>query len=398
MKPIIEIKNISKEFKIGSKAESYLALRDVLSNPFSLKQKPKKSFFALQDVSFNVQAGESIGIIGKNGAGKSTLLKILSKITPPTSGKVVCRGRIASLLEVGTGFHPELTGRENVYMNGSVLGMRKKEIDLHFDEIVAFSGVEQFLDTPLKRYSSGMQLRLAFAVAAHLEPEIMIIDEVLAVGDAEFQKKCLGKMNEVTKSGRTVLFVSHNLSALQQLCPKSVLLGKGTVLETGMTENVISSYVNSKSETDVSTVFNVEKSVHIKKLDIVAKKGKEIYPGAPCFFDVEISNNDAAIKKLHIGIGINDKMGHRLLTLFTRYDNEALPLEVGSNKIRCSIDALPLKPNFYDLHIYAGSEFEPYDYISEGLSFEVAPYSYFKNFMPDASQGSFILPQNWSVL
>jgi len=233
MKNILEVKHLTKEFLIGGAQEKYLALRDVLSNPFKkFKQPPLVKFKALDDVSFDVASGDSVGIIGRNGAGKSTLLKILSRITPPTTGKVITRGRIASLLEVGTGFHMELTGRENIYMNGSILGMRKKEIDRHFDAIVDFSGVEKFLDTPLKRYSSGMQLRLAFAVAAHLEPEILIIDEVLAVGDAEFQKKCLGKMDEVSiNDGRTVLFVSHHMGTIAQLCKKVLLLEKGVVLK-----------------------------------------------------------------------------------------------------------------------------------------------------------------------
>ncbi|MEP7229594.1 MAG: ABC transporter ATP-binding protein [Ginsengibacter sp.] len=244
MKPILEIQHITKQFKLGAKQDGYLALRDAIANPFKKKTGNDKSFLALNDVSFNVYPGQSIGIIGKNGAGKSTLLKILSKITPPTSGKIVCRGRIASLLEVGTGFHPELSGRENIYMNGSILGMRKSEIDTHFDAIVNFSGVENFLDTPLKRYSSGMQLRLAFAVAAHLEPEILIIDEVLAVGDAEFQKKCLGKMNEISKSGRTVIFVSHDMNAIEQLCNKAVILKKGMLAEEGETQELISHYLN----------------------------------------------------------------------------------------------------------------------------------------------------------
>lgn len=244
MKPILEIQHITKQFKLGAKQDGYLALREAIANPFKKKTGNDKSFLALSDVSFNVYPGQSIGIIGKNGAGKSTLLKILSKITPPTSGKIVCRGRIASLLEVGTGFHPELSGRENIYMNGSILGMRKSEIDTHFDAIVNFSGVENFLDTPLKRYSSGMQLRLAFAVAAHLEPEILIIDEVLAVGDAEFQKKCLGKMNEISKSGRTVIFVSHDMNAIEQLCNKAVILKKGMLAEEGETQELISHYLN----------------------------------------------------------------------------------------------------------------------------------------------------------
>ncbi len=248
MKPILEIQHITKQFKLGAKQDGYLALRDAIANPFKKKTGNDKSFLALSDVSFNVYPGQSIGIIGKNGAGKSTLLKILSKITPPTSGKIVCRGRIASLLEVGTGFHPELSGRENIYMNGSILGMRKSEIDTHFDAIVNFSGVENFLDTPLKRYSSGMQLRLAFAVAAHLEPEILIIDEVLAVGDAEFQKKCLGKMNEISKSGRTVIFVSHDMNAIEQLCNKAVILKKGMLAEEGETQELISHYLNENKD------------------------------------------------------------------------------------------------------------------------------------------------------
>ncbi len=244
MKPILEIQHITKQFKLGARQDGYLALRDAIANPFKKKAGRHKTFLALNDVSFDVYPGQSISIIGKNGAGKSTLLKILSKITPPTSGKIICRGRIASLLEVGTGFHPELSGRENIYMNGSILGMRKIEIDTHFDAIVDFSGVENFLDTPLKRYSSGMQLRLAFAVAAHLEPEILIIDEVLAVGDAEFQKKCLGKMNEISKSGRTVIFVSHDMNAIEQLCNKAIILKKGTLAEQGETCTLISHYLN----------------------------------------------------------------------------------------------------------------------------------------------------------
>jgi lipopolysaccharide transport system ATP-binding protein len=229
MKPILEIQNVSKKFRINREQQPYLSMRDSITNffksPFS--RESRDDFWALRDVSFDVMPGDTIGIIGKNGAGKSTLLKVLSRITPPTSGKIISRGRIASLLEVGTGFHPELSGRENVYMNGSILGMKRTEINKNFDAIVDFAGVEKFIDTPLKHYSSGMQLRLAFAVAAFLENEILIIDEVLAVGDAEFQKKCLGKMDEVSKSGRTVLFVSHNIAILKSLCQKGVVLKQG---------------------------------------------------------------------------------------------------------------------------------------------------------------------------
>ncbi|MEO8862085.1 MAG: ABC transporter ATP-binding protein [Ginsengibacter sp.] len=248
MKPILEVQHITKQFKIGAKQERYLSLRDAIAKPFRRQDKNDTTFYALNDVSFDVYPGESVGIIGRNGAGKSTLLKILSKITPPTHGKIICRGRVASLLEVGTGFHPELSGRENIYMNGSILGMRKFEIDKHFDAIVEFSGVEKFLDTPLKRFSSGMQLRLAFSVAAFLEPEILIIDEVLAVGDAAFQKKCLGKMDEVSKSGRTVLFVSHDMNAIEQLCKRVVILEKGQKISEGATQTLISNYLSSNKD------------------------------------------------------------------------------------------------------------------------------------------------------
>ncbi len=259
MKPILEIQHLSKQFKLGGKQESYLALRDLFARPFKKNRIDNKTFFALQDVSFNVQAGESVGVIGRNGAGKSTLLKVLSKITPPTSGKVICRGRIASLLEVGTGFHPELTGRENIFMNGSVLGMRRREIYKHLDEIITFSGVEKFLDTPLKRYSSGMQLRLAFAVAAHLEPEILIIDEVLALGDAEFQKKCLGKMNEISKSGRTVIFVSHDMNSIEQLCSKAIILRDGMVAEEGDPHKLITHYLKDNRNYTFNTLELIDK-------------------------------------------------------------------------------------------------------------------------------------------
>jgi lipopolysaccharide transport system ATP-binding protein len=205
VKPILEVHHLAKKYKIRHQSGGYLSLRERMLNAFKPGNTNSEDFWAVNDVSFEVQPGESVGIIGRNGAGKSTLLKILSKITPPTKGKIITRGRIASLLEVGTGFHPELTGRENIFFNGSLLGMKRKEIEEKFDEIVDFSGVEKFLDTPLKHYSSGMQLRLAFSVAAFLEPEILIIDEVLAVGDAEFQKKCLGKMENVSKNGRTIL-------------------------------------------------------------------------------------------------------------------------------------------------------------------------------------------------
>ena len=248
--PVIHVEGLSKQYRLGRPRERYLALRDVVSDGVRRLFAPRtreaeREFFALRDVSFDVARGAKIGIVGRNGAGKSTLLKILSRISEPTTGRVELRGRVASLLEVGTGFHPELTGRENIFLNGTILGMSRAEINLKFDEIVEFAEIAQFLDTPVKRYSSGMYVRLAFAVAAHLEPEILVIDEVLAVGDAQFQAKCLGKMEDVSKSGRTVLFVSHNLSALLQLCDQGILLEGGRIEARGAIAQVAARYTQA---------------------------------------------------------------------------------------------------------------------------------------------------------
>jgi lipopolysaccharide transport system ATP-binding protein len=258
MSSVITIENLSKKYIIGhQKRERYTTLRDTLADgakrladkmrhPFAAPQNDPthEEFWALKDVSFDIQQGDRVGIIGRNGAGKSTLLKILSRITEPTSGRVSIKGRVASLLEVGTGFHPELTGRENIFLNGAILGMSKAEIKNKFDEIVAFAEVERFLDTPVKRYSSGMYVRLAFAVAAHLEPEILIVDEVLAVGDAQFQKKCLGKMQDIGQEGRTVIFVSHNMTALSALCNKAIMLDKGHLILESTPEPTIRRYLD----------------------------------------------------------------------------------------------------------------------------------------------------------
>jgi lipopolysaccharide transport system ATP-binding protein len=244
MPPALEVREVSKAYRLRHEQQTYLSFREALTGLFRRRPAETEEFFALRDVSFSVEPGAAVGIIGKNGAGKSTLLKILSRITPPTTGSIIVRGRIASLLEVGTGFHGELTGRENIYLNGSILGMQRREIRAQFDAIVDFSGAERFLDTPLKHFSSGMQLRLAFAVAAFLDPEILVVDEVLAVGDAEFQRKCMGKMEDVTRSGRTILFVSHNMSAVQTLCRKCLLLERGAVkLFSGDVAHVINTYL-----------------------------------------------------------------------------------------------------------------------------------------------------------
>jgi lipopolysaccharide transport system ATP-binding protein len=283
-KAVITVEHLSKSYILKHQnTERYTALRDVITNKakniFNSKRSNPTSeeFWALNDVSFEVKQGERIGIVGRNGAGKSTLLKILSRIITPTNGRITIDGRVASLLEVGTGFHPELSGRENIFLNGSILGMSKSEIKSKFDEIVAFSEVEKFLDTPVKRYSSGMYVRLAFAVAAHLEPEILIVDEVLAVGDAEFQKKCLGKMKEVSGEGRTVLFVSHNMAAVRNLCDKAILLNKGTVTLQGSVDEVINEYLNSKDTEGLSGIYNSpntgDSDVKLSKAEMIDSVG-----------------------------------------------------------------------------------------------------------------------------
>jgi ABC-type polysaccharide/polyol phosphate transport system ATPase subunit len=288
---VIKAENIGKSYIIGhEKRESYTALRDVIAHKArgfmnSTKQmfsggqliggNEMEEFWALKDLNFEIKQGDRVGIIGRNGAGKSTLLKVLSRITEPTTGRIQISGRVASLLEVGTGFHPELSGRENIYLNGAILGMSRAEIKSKFDEIVDFSGVEKFLDTPVKRYSSGMYVRLAFSVAAHLEPEILVVDEVLAVGDAEFQKKCLGKMEDVsTKEGRTVLFVSHNIGLISALCNYSILLDKGSIANLGETNNVINSYYKHiKNNTNDLLIIKASFSNNLKTWE----KGSILY-------------------------------------------------------------------------------------------------------------------------
>jgi len=304
---VIRVENLGKKYIIGhQKQERYTALRDVITNkvksissllnPQAKNENPAfEEFWALKDVSFDIKQGDRVGIIGRNGAGKSTLLKILSRITEPTKGSIKIKGRVASLLEVGTGFHPELTGRENIFLNGAILGMGKEEIKRKFDEIVAFAEVEKFLDTPVKRYSSGMYVRLAFAVAAHLEPEILIVDEVLAVGDAQFQKKCLGKMEEVGKEGRTVVFVSHNLGSIKALCDVGIVLHHGQIVHSGSIVEAVNVYNNKKGES-ISKVFI-----------------SDIQNDQPCIKKVEVSQSggDSENIQMHLPINIYCEFEHK---------------------------------------------------------------------------------------
>lgn len=320
---IIKVEGLSKKYILNKLAaeKSDLLVKNVLSSLRGLSQKKQtEEFYALKDVSFEIKQGDRIGIIGRNGAGKSTLLKILSRITPPTSGRIEYTGRMASLLEVGTGFHPDLSGRENIYLNGSILGMPKHEIDRKFDEIVAFAEVEKFLDTPVKRYSSGMYVRLAFAVAAHLDSDILIVDEVLAVGDAAFQKKCLGKMEDASQnSGKTILFVSHNMGQISTLCNKGILLNKGKVEREGNLQEIISQYFNSGSSEEV-TCFKYDtasdKEYYIKQIRILNNKKEECKNFAhneSISLEIEVHQN-TKLNDVLIGIHFYDMYDKRIFT------------------------------------------------------------------------------------
>lgn len=397
---MISVENLGKCYQINHQQErGYTALRDVLAGKvkrlFSKNGLPNttEEFWALRDVSFEIKQGEAVGIIGRNGAGKSTLLKLLSRITEPTRGRITLNGRVASLLEVGTGFHPELTGRENIFLNGAILGMSRREIKSKFDEIVDFSGVEKFLDTPVKRYSSGMYVRLAFAVAAHLEPEILVVDEVLAVGDAEFQKKCLGKMEDVSKGGRTVLFVSHNMAFMRQLCSKLIYLEKGALVGFDKSDAMITKYLDSGSSQ--YGFPESDKLVYFSGFNAYSKSSSNIYPEGDCCFEFILNVTSKEPVKVHIAFGINDKYGYRLTTPYTRNNDDSITLNSGTNTVVCEIAKMMLKPDVYQVHLYVGSEYEAIDYINQGVSFEVAPHAFYKAFMPDDSHGQILVNQKW---
>ena len=382
MKPILEIQNISKKFRISHQTGGYLSLRERMVNALKFEKNSTEDFWALKDVSFEVQPGESIGIIGRNGAGKSTLLKILSKITPPTSGKIISRGRIASLLEVGTGFHPELTGRENVFLNGSLLGMKRKEIENKFDEIIDFSGVEKFLDTPLKHYSSGMQLRLAFAVAAFLEPEILIIDEVLAVGDSVFQAKCIEKMTEVSRSGRTILFVSHNMSAVKALCKRSVLIENGAIIFDGKTDVSIDLYnQNDLKISNVISLVHIERKKHKHELifNEIAFENNPIQFGVPITMSIKLKSNvHRQFLELDFGININDRNNNCIIHLSNRFIHKHTNHSGDTSEYTFQIEN-NLKPGLYKVTLFLRAEDQIQDFLTDVLLLEILdgnPYQF----------------------
>ncbi len=373
----IRCEGLSKRYRIGQQ-ERYKALRDVLTDAaaapfrrlrsaisnsngngnsqFAIRNSKSASIWALDDVSFEIRRGEVVGIIGRNGAGKSTLLKILSRITKPTKGSAEIHGRVGSLLEVGTGFHPELTGRENIYLNGAILGMLRAEIDRKFDEIVAFAGVETFIDTPVKRYSSGMHVRLAFAVAAHLETEILLVDEVLAVGDAQFQKKCLGKMGDVARRGRTVLFVSHNMSAIQLLCSHAIRLGSGRIVGNGPAREQVEDYLKV-----AKNISLIQRHQPLKLGPNSQLNSFEIYPnptisGAPLRFLMELESS-VPIRINELAVLIHDSLGRRISILDLRSADGCHRTDgLGSISVEVDVASFPMVEGEYYLSLWVDSD------------------------------------------
>lgn len=394
--PAIEVSGLSKRYVIQHESQ-HDNLRDTMHHSARKLWRrlrwgtgfEKEDFWALQDVSFSIQPGEVVGIIGRNGAGKSTLLKILSRITEPTSGKVSIRGRVASLLEVGTGFHPELSGRENIFLNGAILGMRRAEIKGKFDEIVAFAEVEQFLDTPVKRYSSGMYVRLAFAVAAHLEPEILIVDEVLAVGDQQFQAKCLGKMNDVAHNdGRTVLFVSHRLDSIRELCTTGILFQNGRMIKQDSVESVLGEYIKTMAESPQCT-----RQDHI--LHIACPES--VQHGDP--FQVEVTVNVPPLTHAaHLRTTIYSESGEPIIGAGTHLSKDySSPKSGETHTITLNIPNLPLSQGNYRINIAlcdGASGSNILERLEHAIMFHVTgPSPYYRERWPEI--GSLSLPQQW---
>jgi homopolymeric O-antigen transport system ATP-binding protein len=411
---MIEVEGLGKCYRRGGQQRALSDLRESLLRaitwPFRKKrERGERDFWALRDVSFSVEEGEIVGIIGSNGAGKSTLLKILSRITRPTEGKAELHGRVGSLLEVGTGFHPELTGRENVYFSGAVLGMKEAEIKSQFDAIVDFSGVEEFLDTPVKHYSSGMRVRLGFAVAAHLNPEILLVDEVLAVGDAAFQKKCLGKMGEVARGGRTVLFVSHNMAAIQNLCTRCLCLYRGHVSFEGTATDSVAYYLRMMQATVDSCSlrnrtdragngrirlcghhFEDEEGGHCSAL----QSGKNV----TFVFDYETSSGQP-LKNVSVGFGVSALNGQLLFVLYSSYTAEDFASVPPSGQFRCRLPRLNLSPGRYLLGARVLVDGVEADWPNDGIGhFDVEAGDFFgTGSLGFGAKAPFLVDGNWSL-
>lgn len=403
--PIIVAQGLGKKFTLGAKREPYTALREVIGRKARAllspggRAKAGNEFWALKDLDFSIQEGDRVGIIGRNGAGKSTLLKVLSRIIDPTEGRAEIRGRLASLLEVGTGFHPELSGRENIYLNGSILGMSRAEITARFDAIVDFAEVDQFLDTPVKRYSSGMYVRLAFAVAAHLEPEILVVDEVLAVGDAEFQRKCIGKMKEVSSGGRTVLFVSHNMAAIQNLCNTAMYLRHGKLVVQGNTPAVVAEYLRATDAGPASDLAarmdrQGNGAVRFTDFSLGTPEGGELaaaQTGSAVVFRFDFQPGQGPVNNLHLAMGIDDIYGQRILHLSNETTGQVFPRAQGSSRISILLPRCPLLPGTYGFTLFSTVNGEVADYIFNAGTFHVESGDYFgTGRLPAGDQGAFI--------
>ena len=417
MEPILEVNNISKEYILGRHVEGAETFRELfqrkLAAPFRRGAARaldihREHFWALRDVSFSVQEGEVVGIIGRNGAGKSTLLKIISRITDPSAGSIQLRGRLASLLEVGTGFHPELTGRENIYMNGAILGMKRAEINREFDAIVDFAEIEKFLDTPVKHYSSGMYVRLAFAVAAHLHPEILVVDEVLAVGDVTFQKKCLGKMSDVSKSGRTVLFVSHNMAAVENLCQRGVVLERGKVVFDGTAKDGVKHYLSGISTAPGGTGHSVDLSQAkdrrsqqaqlLRRLEFSTTGNRDVAEGLPIGSGLKIHVHFDLPKptaSFNIGLGFDNIFGQRVFTAHSFFEPNRSHGEVaGPQVFVCDIPSLTLMPGDYLLRLWLDLNNSEADLINDAARITVVESDYYGTGKAPWN-GAFVLPHNW---
>ncbi len=418
--PAIVVDGLGKRYHIG-RLQKYertfrQSLGDALTSPLRRIRRLlrgqahgaadlEESFWALKDVSFEIPEGEVVGIIGRNGAGKSTLLKILSRITSPTEGRAEIRGRLGSLLEVGTGFHPELTGRENAYMNGAILGMGKKEMDRKLDAIVAFAEVEKFIDTPVKHYSSGMYTRLAFSVAAHLEPEILLVDEVLAVGDAAFQKKCLGRMGNIARAGRTVLFVSHNMAAIQTLCRRTLVLEDGRVSFDGPTAKAVAGYLSSPHETgqsiELAPYRGYSRQPVFVSLTVRDESGQvaTTFPiGATVHLDLEIATEER-VSTPEVTVGINNMLGTRIFSVNPRWQGRHLEAATGRSVVRCTLSALELMPGQYFLKAIFGDGYVTLDVLDDAPLFEIHTSDYFgSGRLPEPiSQGVVLATAEWSI-
>lgn len=384
---IIRVEDLGKKYVIAHQAKGhYLTLRDTIADRakslgrlLGTRKKrtrsPSEEFWALKDVSFDVKQGDRLGIIGRNGAGKSTLLKILSRITEPSRGEITIHGRVASLLEVGTGFHPELTGRENIFLNGAILGMSKAEIRKKFDEIVDFAEVEKFLDTPVKRYSSGMYVRLAFAVAAHLEPEILVVDEVLAVGDVKFQKKCLGKMREVGSSGRTILFVSHTMNTVESLCTRGIVLQSGRLQFDGSAQDAVQFYLDTTYDLTNTVPLSLRRdrsgngkirATSFRILDATGTEVTSMQSGKDYVFEIGYHNAvNYALQHVVISLDIYDDRDNRLLLFRSNFTNDNLTLSSREGFILCRVENLPLANGSYHFSIYLSyADVEELDWIT----------------------------------